>query len=73
MADISQDAVPLAVWMLMRRAREAGSVMDRSDTLGPIAQHTQNEGQANANEAVNRLIAAYLYTPTHLSSPFHSW
>jgi hypothetical protein len=72
MADISQDAVVSAAWMRIR-ARQAGSAMDRSDTLGPVAQHTQNEGQANANEAVNRLIAAYLYTPTHISSPFYSW
>ena len=73
MADISQDAVPLAAWMLMRRAREAGSVMDRNDTSGQVAQHKQDDGQANAKQAVTRLIAAYLYTPTHISSPFHSW
>ena len=73
MADISQDAVLSAAWMLMRRAREAGSATDRNDTSGQVAQHTQDGREANTNEAVKKLIAAYLYTPTHISSPFHSW
>ena len=73
MADISQDAVLSAAWMLMRRAREAGSAMDRNDTSRQVAQHTQDARQANTNEAVRKLIAAYLYAPTHISSPFHSW
>jgi len=73
MADISQDAVLSAVWMLMRRPREAGSAIDRNDTSGQVAQHTQHGPQANTNEAVRKLIAAYLHTPTHISSPFHSW
>ena len=73
MADISQEAVLSAAWMLMRRAREAGSASDRSDTSGQMAQHTQHGREANTNEAVRELIAAYLYTPTHISSPFHSW
>lgn len=73
MADISQDAVLSAAWMLMRRARQAGSASDRSDTSGQMAQPTQRGREANTNEAVRELIAAYLYTPTHISSPFHSW
>jgi hypothetical protein len=73
MADIRQDAVLSAAWMLMRRAREAGSASDRSDTSGQMAQHTHDGRQAITDEAVRELIAAYLYTPTHISSPFHSW
>jgi hypothetical protein len=73
MADIRQDAVLSAAWMLMRRAREAGSASDRSDTSGQMAQPTQHGREANTNEAVRELIAAYLYTPTHISSLFHSW
>ena len=73
MADISQDAVLSAAWILMRRAREAGSATDRNDTSGQVAQHTQDGPEENTNESVKKLIAAYLYTPTHISSPFHSW
>lgn len=73
MAVISQNAVLSAAWMLMRRAREAGSATDRNDTSGQVAQHTQDGPEANTNESVKKLIAAYLYTPTHISSPFHSW
>jgi hypothetical protein len=73
MADIRQDAVLSAAWMLMRRAREAGSASDRSDTSGQMAQQTQDGRQAITDEAVRELISAYLYTPTHISSPFHSW
>jgi hypothetical protein len=73
MADISQDAARSAAWMLMRRAREAGSASDRSDTSGQIAQHTQDGRQAIKDQAVKELIAAYLHTPTHIFSPFHSW
>ena len=76
MANISHEAVLSAAWMLMRRAREAGSATGRSDTSGPVANQateiTQG-GQAYTKEAVRRLIAAYLYTPAHISSPFQSW
>jgi hypothetical protein len=73
MPDISQQLALSAAWMLMRRAREAGSAIDRNDTSGDVAQHTPDGRQANTNEAVKKLIAAYLYTPTHISSTFHSW
>ena len=71
MSNISRDAVLSAAWMLMRRATEAGSA-DRSDTSGQIAGNTQG-GQAYTREAVKKVIAAYLDTPTHITSPFHSW
>lgn len=73
MADIRQDAVLPAAWMLVRRVRQAGSAIDRNDTSGQVAQHTEDGRAANTNEAVRKLIAAYLCTPTHISSPFHSW
>jgi hypothetical protein len=73
MADISHDTVLSAAWILMRRAREAGSASHQSDTSGQIAQQMQDGRQAITDEAVRELIAAYLYTPTHISSPFHSW
>jgi hypothetical protein len=73
MADISQDAVLPAAWLLMHRAGEAGSGIDRNDTSGQFARHSQDGRQANTNEAVRELIAAYLFTPTHISSTFHSW
>lgn len=76
MANISHEAVLSAAWMLMRRAREAGSATERSDTSGQfanqVAEITQG-GQAYTREAVKKLIAAYLYTPTHITSPFQSW
>ena len=72
MANISHDAVLSAAWMLMRRARKAGSATDRSDTSGQHAGITQ-VGQACSKEAVRKLITAYLYTPTHISSTFPSW
>ena len=76
MANVSQDAVLSAAWMLMRRAREAGSATDRSDTSGqtgnPVAEITLG-GQAYTKEAVRKLIAAYLNTPAHITSPFHCW
>jgi len=59
--------------MLMRRASEASPASDRSDTSGQVAENTQHGGQAYTKEAVRQLIAAYLYTPTHITSPFHSW
>jgi hypothetical protein len=73
MADITHEAVLSAAWMLMRRAREAGSASDRSETSSQIAENTQNGGEAYTKEAVRQLIAAYLFTPTHITSPFHSW
>ena len=77
MADISHDAVLSAAWMLMRRAREAASASDRSDVFGQVAEqsawNTQDAGPTYTKEAVMKLIAAYLDTPTHISSPFHSW
>ena len=77
MANITQEAVLSAAWLLMRRAREAGSAAAvRSDTSGQAA-HAVAEitlgGQAYTKEAVRKLIAAYLDTPTHITSPFHSW
>ena len=72
MANISHDTVLSAAWMLMRRATEAGSAADRSDTPGQIPEITQG-GPAYSKEAVRKLIAAYLYTPTHISSRFSSW
>jgi len=76
MADISHEAVLSAAWMLMRRAREAGSATDRSDTSGPVAiegAEITQDGQAYTRETVKKLIASYLYTPTHISTTFHSW
>jgi hypothetical protein len=73
MADITHEAVLSAAWMLMRRAREAGSASGRSETSSQIAENTQNGGEAYTKEAVRQLIAAYLFTPTHITSPFHSW
>lgn len=79
MANISRDAVLSAAWMLMRRSNEAASAdtaMDRSDTSGSFAEQASENthvGQAYTKEVVKKLITAYLYTPTHISSPFHSW
>ena len=73
MADISQAAVLSAAWTLMRPVREQASAIDRNDTSRQVARHTQDRGQANTNETVRKLIAAYLYTPTHISPPFQSW
>jgi len=76
MANISHDAVLSAAWMLMRRAREADSATDRSDTSAPFTNHTAEVtlgGQAYTKEAVRRLIADYLQTPAHISSTFPSW
>lgn len=76
MANISQEAVLSAAWMLIRRAREAGSAVNRSDTSGQVANHVAEitlGGQAYTKEAVRRLIAAYLDTPTHVTSPFNGW
>jgi hypothetical protein len=72
MANISHDAVLSAAWMLMRRASEAGSATERSDTSGQHADSTQG-GKAHSRESVRKLIAAYLQTPTHISSTFPSW
>ena len=74
MANISQEAVLSAAWMLMRRARQAGSASaaGRSDTSGQPAEITLG-GQAYTKEAVRKLIAAYLDTPTHITSPFYGW
>jgi len=72
MANIGHEAVLSAAWMLMRRAREASSAMDRSDTSGHAAEITQG-GRTYTKEAVRKLIATYLYTPTHISSTFPSW
>jgi hypothetical protein len=73
MADITHDAVLSAAWMLMRHAREAGSASGRSDTFGHTAEDRQNNSKAYTKEAVRQLIAAYLYTPTQITSPFHGW
>lgn len=76
MANISHDAVLSAAWMLMRRATEAGSATDRSDTSGPRANQAKEitqGGQAYTKEAVGRLISAYLDTPTHISTTFPGW
>ena len=76
MANISHEAVLSAAWMLMGRAREAGSATDRRDTSGPGANQateiTQSR-QTYTKEAVRRLISAYLDTPTHISTTFPSW
>ena len=76
MANISQEAVLSAAWMLMRRAREAGSATDRSDTSAPGANQATEiklSGQAYTKEAVRKLISAYLDTPTHLSTTLPGW
>jgi hypothetical protein len=72
MANISQEAVLSAAWMLMRRAREAGPAVSRSDTSGQVAEITLG-GQAYTKDAVRRLIDAYLDTPTRITSPFNGW
>ena len=66
MANISHDAVLSAVWMLMRRAREAGAASDGSET-----QAGCDEG--HAEETVKNLISAYLRPATHISSHFQCW
>jgi len=76
MANVSQEAVLSSAWMLMRRATEAGSATDRSDTSGKVAKQVAEitlGGRAYTKEAVRRLIAAYLDTPTHITSPFYGW
>jgi len=72
MANISQDAVLSAAWMLMNRARVAGSATDRSDTSDRLPNDTHG-GQADTPESVRKLITAYLQTPTHISSTFPGW
>jgi hypothetical protein len=72
MANISHDAVLSAAWMLMCRATEAGTAAGRSETSVQAAEITPG-GQAYTKEAVRKLIAAYLDTPTHISSTFPSW
>jgi len=72
MANIRHDAVLSAAWILLRRTTEAGSGTRRSDTSSHVAENTQNR-QEYTKEAVGRLIAAYLDTPTHISSRFSSW
>ena len=81
MTNISHEAVLSAAWMLMHRTRKVGSAFDWSDT--PIADATRSDSQnrpmqlggdeADAKEAVQRLISAYLRSPTHISSHFHCW
>jgi hypothetical protein len=72
MANISQEAVLSAAWMLMNRARVAGSATDRSDTSDRLPNDTHG-GQADTRESVRKLITAYLQTPTHISSTFPGW
>lgn len=76
MANINHDAVLSAAWMLVRRAKEAGPAADRSDTSGLLADQATEDlqsGPGYPKEAVKKLIAAYLNTPAHITSPFHSW
>ena len=68
MKSISYEAKLSAAWMLIRQASEAPSAMDRS-----YAAEIPQGGQAYTEEAVRKLIAAYVYTPTHISSTFPSW
>ena len=75
MADITHEAVLSAAWMLMRRAREAGSVSNGNDTAIPdsgSATQTGND-ESHTKETVKNLISAYLRPATHISSHFHCW
>ena len=70
MADIRHDVS--AAWILMRRAREAGSAAHQNDRSHE-ARDWAHGGQTSTKEAVSRLIAAYLDTPTHISSDLCNW
>ena len=72
MANISHDAVLSAAWIQMRRAREASSATHRSDTSSEVAESSQG-GETYTKEAVRKLIAAYLDTPTRISSNLCGW
>jgi hypothetical protein len=86
MANIRHDAVLSAAWILPRRATEAGSGTRRIYTSSQVAENTQDH-QAYTKEAVGKLIAAYLDTPTtslpnspagnssgfHTSKETHTW
>lgn len=89
MANMSQQALLSAAWILMRRGKIADSVSGaganaentsvtpkQKTTLSAVSdQHNvQLHGEdANAREAVTNLISAYLRTPTHITSHFHCW
>ncbi len=75
MANISQEAVLSAAWMLMRRAKEAGSVAKGNDTFNSDSGSTPQAGidASHAKETVMNLISAYLRPATHISSHFHCW
>jgi hypothetical protein len=75
MANISQEAVLSAAWMLMRRAKEAGSVANGNDTSNSDSGSTPQAGidASYAKETVMNLISAYLRPATHISSHFHRW
>ena len=75
MANISNEAVLSAAWMLMRRATEADSVSRGNETSSPDSGNTQQTGgdQSPAKETVKNLISAYLRPATHISSHFHCW
>src|SRR3569833_254814 len=72
MANIGHEAVFSAAWILMRRTTDSGSGTRRSEISSQLAENNQG-GQAYTKEAVGKLIAAYLDTPTHISSTFSSW
>ena len=72
MADIRQDTVVSAAWNLMRRAREAGSAAHGSDPSIQVPASTLGD-QTYTKEAVRKLIAAYLDTPTQISSDLCIW
>ena len=84
MANINREAVLSAAWILIRRTREAGAPLyggHGADGGKSLAAHENrvakgsgsDPDQAHARESVKRMISAYLDTPTHISSQFHSW
>jgi hypothetical protein len=75
MANLNHETVLSAAWILMRRAREAGSPYSQiADGAGnPVIRQNETARASESHQSIGRLISAYLSTPTHISTHFHSW
>jgi hypothetical protein len=72
MADIRHDAVLSAAWILTRRAQQWDPPTSRGEAYSQVPKSGQGS-QTSTKEMVSKLIAAYLDTPTQLSSNLCSW